>query len=426
MSTDPNINEKGGFLMNTIDRMHDLDAVRAFALLLGVVFHACLSFVPIPIGWAVMDVSTSPAILGFLHVSHSFRMPLFFLIAGFFGRMTLQRKGTGTFLKSRAVRLGVPFVVGWWILWPLIISGWIMGSARMRGEVEVGSALVAAFASLGQLPKGLFVQTHLWFLYYLVLITLITVCLRGLIGLYAPVNSTFEQLGDKLSGCLSKPWGVLMVALPTALVLLFMRVWGMDTPDKSLVPHIPVLLVYGGAFQIGWVLNRTPDVLNQWIRPGWIRWSLLSLGLGCSLWLSQYQADPSHPHLQLFRLGFVASYALMMWTLVFLTIGLFKRWMSRSRTCVRYIADASYWIYLLHLPIVVWLQVAVADLSMHWSIKWGIVSFVTIGICLLSYDLFVRSTLVGKVLTGRRRERVLRIPALAASSARSTEECVHT
>ena len=49
-------------------RLHYLDATRAFALLLGIVFHASLSFMPVFIGWAVMDVSTS-YIAGDLHSS---------------------------------------------------------------------------------------------------------------------------------------------------------------------------------------------------------------------------------------------------------------------------------------------------------------------------------------------------------------------
>ncbi len=71
-------------------------------MLLGIVFHASLSFVPVFIGWAVMDVSTSSIVGIFLLISHSFRMELFFLIAGFFSHMTFHRKGSGTFFRSTA------------------------------------------------------------------------------------------------------------------------------------------------------------------------------------------------------------------------------------------------------------------------------------------------------------------------------------
>ena len=101
------------------------------------------------------------------------------------------------------------------------------------------------------------------------------------------------------------------------------------------------------------------------------------------------------------------GYALTMWSLTFLTIGGFRKLCARPNAFVRYLADSSYWMYLLHLPVVVWLQVAVAELPLHWSLKLALISLITIGFSLLTYDLFVRSTLLGWLLNGRRRERVL-------------------
>ena len=154
---------------NLNNRLNYLDAVRAFALLLGIVFHASLSFVPVFIGWAVMDISTSSSILGFILVSHSFRMELFFLIAGFFSHMTFHRKGASNFIGSRLIRIAIPFVAGWFILRPLIVSSWVMGGESMRGEVNIVNGLRMGFQSLGQLPKDFLTGTHLWFLYYLLI-----------------------------------------------------------------------------------------------------------------------------------------------------------------------------------------------------------------------------------------------------------------
>jgi fucose 4-O-acetylase-like acetyltransferase len=121
----------------TNNRLDYLDAVRAFALLLGIVFHASMSFVPFFIGWAVMDISTSSIVTNFMLVSHSFRMELFFLIAGFFSHMTFHKKGASVFISSRLTRIAIPFVVGWFILRPLIISSWVMGGQSMQGEVDI-------------------------------------------------------------------------------------------------------------------------------------------------------------------------------------------------------------------------------------------------------------------------------------------------
>ena len=129
------------------NRLDFLDATRAFALLLGIVFHACMSFMPVFMGWAVQDVSTSPLVGMFMAVSHAFRMETFFLLAGFFGHLTLRRKGVGEFARSRVFRIVVPFVVGWFLLRPLLVSGWIMGNASLRGDVNVASGSACREAS---------------------------------------------------------------------------------------------------------------------------------------------------------------------------------------------------------------------------------------------------------------------------------------
>src|SRR5262245_29851735 len=137
-------------------RLDYLDATRAFALLLGIVFHASLSFMPTFMGWAVQDVSTSPLIAMFMTVSHSFRMETFFLLAGFFSCLMLRKKGIGEFVRSRALRIVVPFVVGWFLLRPLVVSGWIMGSASLRGDVNIWAGLLGGFRILSTLPSGIF------------------------------------------------------------------------------------------------------------------------------------------------------------------------------------------------------------------------------------------------------------------------------
>jgi len=114
-----------------------------------------------------------------------------------------------------------------------------------------------------------------------------------------------------------------------------------------------------------------------------------------------------HPRVRLIRAGFIISYSMTMWSLVCLSIGLFKRLLDRPSRAVRYVADSSYWLYLVHLPIVIWLQVAFVELPLHWSLKLVSILLLTVGVSLVLYDLLVRSTVIGQILNGRRRERVL-------------------
>ncbi|MCC6233483.1 MAG: acyltransferase family protein [Verrucomicrobiales bacterium] len=389
-------------------RLDFLDGTRAFALLLGVVFHASLSFVPVFMGWAVQDLSTSPLVGMLALVSHSFRMETFFLLAGFFSHLAFHRHGLPGFVRSRVCRIVVPFVLGWFLLRPLMVSGWIMGSASLRGDVEVWAGLLGGFQSLSSLPSGLFVGSHLWFLYYLVLITTLTLVGRGVVVAIGSWRAAVTGRADAFVAWLARSRASLgMLAVPTAVVLWFMQTWGMDTPDRSLVPHLPALLIYGSFFVLGWMLGRQREQIAPLVRLTWQRGILAGLSVALVLGLGSIEHDPAHPYYIAAHVVHSLGYALLMWTLVFLTLGVFEKLCRRPRAFVRYVADSSYWMYLVHLPIVVWLQVAVAEWPWHWSLKLGFVSGTTILFALVTYDLLVRSTWMGWLLNGQRRERVL-------------------
>ena len=201
-----------------------------------------------------MDISTSSSVLAFFTVSHSFRMELFFLIAGFFSHMSYHRNGAVPFMKSRFTRIAIPFCVGWFILRPLIVSGWIMGGASLQGSVDVIAGLKGGFQSLQSLPAGIFTGTHLWFLYYMLLITAIALVVRQLIAMSPKIHSRLNSLCDRgVTWLADSRAALLLLALPTAVLVWNMSTWGMDTPDKSLIPHFPVLVVYGGFFTLGWI-----------------------------------------------------------------------------------------------------------------------------------------------------------------------------
>jgi len=393
-------------------RLDYLDAVRSFALLLGIAFHTALSFMPIFIGWAVMDISTSELIPSFVLVSHSFRMALFFLIAGYFSHMTLRKRGIKPFIQSRLTRIGIPLLIAWFVLRPLLVSGWIMGAESMRNDVhsvvDIVSALVAGFASLAELPQGLLIGTHLWFLYYLLLISIGVIALRSLIACHAPTKHRLSQLADRIINIISRSsWMILLIAVPTAVGLWFMQHWGLDTPDKSLIPHIPLYCIYGGFFMFGWLLQRDVTFIDSFAHITSTKLAKCIVSIIAAIYLSGFQSNFAHTYYTFLKAGFMLSYALMMWSLISLSIGFSKKWLSRPNRLARYVADASYWLYLVHLPIVIWLQIAFAELPLHWAIKLISIFVITIGISLVIYDLMVRSTFIGATLNAKRKPRAL-------------------
>ena len=90
-------------------RRTDLDALRGIAMLLGIVLHACLSYFPCP--WPVQDTRQNPLFFMPYEVIHMFRMPLFFIISGFFTMFILQRHGIGGMIRQRVERIFIPLML---------------------------------------------------------------------------------------------------------------------------------------------------------------------------------------------------------------------------------------------------------------------------------------------------------------------------
>ena len=82
------------------------------------------------------------------------------------------------------------------------------------------------------------------------------------------------------------------------------------------------------------------------------------------------------------------------------------RWLLASpRFTVRYLSDASYWIYLAHLPLVVVAHWVFVDWPISYHLKYILTCVSVTGILLIAYQLFIRYTFIGNVLNGPRTRR---------------------
>ena len=116
------------------ERLHALDAVRGFALVLGIFFHATMSFLPSEgPTWMISDPQRSPLLGGAFFTLHIFRMTTFFIIAGFFARMLFHRRGLAGFARDRGKRIALPLVVGWLPVFALIVGATIAGTLIQYG-----------------------------------------------------------------------------------------------------------------------------------------------------------------------------------------------------------------------------------------------------------------------------------------------------
>ena len=403
--------------MSSQERLHALDAVRAFALLAGIVLHATMSFfLPIP----AHDVSQSATLGVLFFVIHTFRMTTFFVVAGLFARLLLERRGTRGFVRDRAKRILGPMLVGWVVLAPLTIGALIWGVGR-SADPAVRDAMTAAAANAG---PGAFPLVHLWFLYYLTIFYVLVLAVRGLV-------MNIDRAGI-LSGVLDKGVRVLLrsyvapivLAAPIFAVLGFdqriLLLGGIPTPDSSLIPQLPALVGFGTAFGLGWLVHRQLDVLGEW-RKRWL--GHLAIGAALSvICLTVPGVKNGTTAAWLFdsaewsRTVYAACYLVSIWYWGFGIIGAALKFCASESPVRRYLADSSYWLYLAHLPIVFFLQAALALVPLHWAIKFPLILAISLTVLLASYHYLVRPTWLGEILNGRKYPRSKRTPGGDPSS----------
>lgn len=385
-------------------RYHALDGVRAFAMLLGVFLHASIPYIRVSFPWAVADSSQSIPLTLIIYGIHSFRMPAFFLIAGFFARLLFHRSGTAFFVRHRAKRVLLPLVGGWLILYPLVRALWVWSGVRaMPGSSasDLWSALSTVFAPRF-LTRGLGL-IHLWFLYYLLLLYVVLLVGRWVfVRFLDPRNHQRKRLDRVFGGLVRSPWAALVLAVPLTSVLMMMHGWGVDFVTRSLIPRPVHILYYGAFFTFGWMLHRNPSLLTA-LRKRWP----LHLGSGLVLlvpltFLLYLVHQLKHDADSWFRASYFLLYGGLSWCFVLGLVGLFQRFFDRPSSWWRYLADSSYWVYLVHLPLVIALPILLREVPIGWFWKLSLVLIASTPILLGSYHLLVRSTWLGVLLNGRR------------------------
>jgi len=402
-----------------IQRLHGLDSLRGIALLLGIVLHASMAYFPIPL-WLAVDSATSPGASALFFAIHLFRMTTFFLIAGFFAHLALDRRGTGGFIRDRLKRIAGPLVIFWPIMLAAIIAVMVWAAMVMNGGSLPKNAPPPPPLTIATFPL-----THLWFLWVLLIFYAALLIGRALLH-RIDGKETLRGAIDRAVRGIMRPWAALLLALPLAVALYLRPGWimwlGIPTPDIGLVPNMPAIAGFGTAFLFGYLLHRQPALLTR-IGAYWpINLGLAIIGGIAALMVAGGPTPVLTPVPETTaKIGLALLYAGAAFAASLAAIGLALRFLNAERPAMRYLADASYWMYIMHLPIVVAGQVLLLPVAMPWWAKLIAVIAGSTALLLASYHLLVRSTFIGGWLNGRRYpwKRSAGLPAATMASTQS-------
>ena len=376
-------------------------------MLLGLVRHAAVSYVPtVFFEWPYRDAQADILAYWVVVFIRVFNLPVFFAIAGFFAAYLVETRGSRQFLRHRWSRIGVPFLVAWPVL--AVTMFFIVPFAAQFSSTPPNAAYSRSELTSARALEHLFM--HLWFLYDLMILYLAASALRPVA---ARIPAAVRARAMDFFARRVHRGGIAVLVLVTGLILYRMESWAIDYYAGPF-PPLRLLALYGLFFGFGWMVLRRRETLDGFRRPAWgfLAAGILCffvyrhfLDLGCTLVSERTCMGADGGSRGEHHLRAVVFLALSMWLMAYSLIGLFLRYLDKPSARWRYMADASYWIYIVHVPFVMLLPLVLATVPLPGIVKLVLVSVTAIALILVIYRYFVRPTFIGKQLNGRRYPR---------------------
>lgn len=358
-------------------------------MLLGLVIHTGVTYMPheSPVR-TVMAKETWIGFFPLINLIHNFRMPVFFVVAGYFGALLFFRKGPAEMLRNRILKILLPMIAGVLIIYPVIYSSIVYTSARLADEPFAWEKAWQSIRTGSFLPFRL---SHLWFLYDLMLFSLAT-CFIGWI--FQRATGLQSALHRFASGILARPLArLLLVALLYYVGLLINKEHTLHTNVSFWIDR-KLLYCYYLFYLIGWMLYRT-NTLDL------IRWKpTLQILIGLVLFSFSMYLELGPLFNRSFQILQITNAAVTS-LLTFGILGWFLKHCNEYSRTMAYIMEAAYFVYLIHVPIALIVPGLLAETGWPAVVQFLITLGTTIFICFGAYQLFVRKRVIGKFLDGK-------------------------
>jgi glucan biosynthesis protein C len=340
-------------------RDHGLDAVRAVLLMLGVALHSAAVYTPDG-HWLVTDPEHDP-IFGLINDAiHSFRMPAFFWLSGYFTAMAMLQSDPRGYIWRRYLRIGVPLVATWALVNPIQLM-----------LVPAGSTMIPS----GPDNVPLF---HLWFLVDLLVFTSFAlVAMSG--GRLLSIAALLPSRGIVPLGALFALLAWFLSAAVRASGLAYDEPLGL-TSAARLASGLPF-------FAAGLLMHPRADFTRAYMSiPGYLWIATIPV----LLWLKPMaEADAD----------VISEPAILASLFVtYITIGSVMRCLKTVLAAVsvkmRFWSDASYTVYLFHHLVVMIVAIWLIPYTWPVPIKFALVFAVGLGLPAILHQVAVRRSRV--------------------------------
>lgn len=380
-------------------RRYELDWLRTLVVFGLIPFHTAIIFTT-GLGDYVKNEQRSVVMNVLAGLITFWGIPLLFFVAGAASQFALRARSNRQYIIERITRLGIPFVFAVITIIPIqVYVGTLStpGAHASYPQFYVQFLLSWVDVFQGKIPeRGADWVGHLWFIPPLILFSVITL----------PLFRYLEKPhGTRLIGklaSLSTGWRMLVIyGVPLALCELLLQsgLSNMLFLNLQFSANWVLLFIYLIFYIYGFIAYGD-DRFLQAIRRHW----LAALVFGTASWLVfeglflTRQVPQPDNLLGYTVIIFLRAYVSWLWVMAL--TGFAMRYLSSGSRMLTYFTEASYPVYVLHMPILTIVAFYVVQWDMPLLVKFFLIVAVSMPITLLLYHLVVRRTPVTRFLFG--------------------------
>jgi glucan biosynthesis protein C len=339
-----------------MERQHYLDQLRAFLMFVGIPYHSGLVY-STNIDWTVSSEETAAILTWASQFTHTFRMPAFMLISGFFALVMIRKQGETSWLKNRFLRLGVPLVSVALLVNPFQMLAEVIAIYGVPGAWEAWMSRLSS-------PGGHWVQ-QLWFLSDLLIYSLL-LAFAWRHGEKLRLDYLCRGLLDRIGRSMTSIVVTLnLVGIGTAIAAAAGSMLDINCP-LSCTFQTTRTITFASFFFLGAALAYRPHWLEKFITIHWPCW--LAAATGCVLLtVVEPRDEPMYKLMSYFLTpiaGVLSAHVLLSGA---------RKWFNRSTATTAKMVEVSMTVYLFHSLFICWAGVALLEASWHPLIEFSLI-----------------------------------------------------
>jgi peptidoglycan/LPS O-acetylase OafA/YrhL len=368
-------------------RLYYIDWLRVIAFALLIFFHCAMPFVRF--GWEIKNAEHSGFLDHLIWWMHQWRLPLLFFIAGVGASFSLKNRSVIAFAGERFVRLFIPLFFAMMFTTPIQVYFERLQEGRYSGSYAEFYPGVWNFIPY---PDGILTWSHLWFVAYLFVFTLLLLPVFALFR-WKPL----QALKQKTNAFFRSPWTVFAMVL--SLTWYYLNLYIHWPEQGSLVGDWFVFMFSITLFFYGWWVS---DLSAFWETCLHYRWHFLAVAVVTFGWLmGEFWWNFELPKEEGSRLvAYSVADSIHIWSLILAALGFAQRHLNFSNPLLRYATPAVYPYYILHQTVIV----ATGYYVVQWDLPIVIKLIVLIVICFgsvgLIYHFLIKRFMLTRVLYG--------------------------